>query len=131
MPTEKKIREVEELTDALNRSSVIIGADYRGLRVDETTALRRTLREAGMSMHVVKNTLFLRAVHAACAWPLVRRVSAKVDALATMIEHERTTYERWLAMPDAIDARLVEHFDVVYRRVGWGKLMFVGRSRGG
>ena len=65
MPTEKKIREVEELTDALTRSSVVIGADYRGLRVDETTALRRTLRDAGMTMHVVKNTLFLRAAEAA------------------------------------------------------------------
>jgi SAM-dependent methyltransferase len=77
-----------------------------------------------------RNTLFLRAVHAACGRPFLRRRWAKLDALATMIEHERPTYERWLAMPDEIDARLAACFDVVHRQAGWGKLMFVGRSRG-
>lgn len=65
MPTEKKINEVKELTDKLQRSSVIIGAEYRGLTVSESTALRKTVREAGMQMQVVKNTLFLRAADAA------------------------------------------------------------------
>lgn len=65
MPTEKKINEVKELTDKLQRSSVIIGAEYRGLTVSESTALRKTVRDAGMQMQVVKNTLFLRAADAA------------------------------------------------------------------
>jgi large subunit ribosomal protein L10 len=65
MPTEKKIQEVEELTEKLNRSSVLIGADYRGLNVSDSTALRKTLRDAGLQMQVVKNTLFLRATDAA------------------------------------------------------------------
>jgi large subunit ribosomal protein L10 len=65
MPTEKKVKEVEELTEKLSRSSVMIGAEYRGLRVSETTALRKLLRDAGLQMHVVKNTLFLRASDAA------------------------------------------------------------------
>jgi large subunit ribosomal protein L10 len=65
MPTEKKIKEVEELTDKLSRSSVVIGADYRGLSVADATALRKTVREAGMQMQVIKNTLFLRAADAA------------------------------------------------------------------
>ena len=65
MPTEKKIKEVEELTDRLSRSSVVIGAEYRGLSVSETTELRRAVRAAGMQMQVVKNTLFLRAAEAA------------------------------------------------------------------
>ena len=30
MPTEKKIKEVEELTAKLSRSSVMIGAEYQG-----------------------------------------------------------------------------------------------------
>lgn len=63
MPTEKKINEVKELTDKLSRSSVVIGAEYRGLTVAESTALRKTVREAGMQMQVVKNTLFLRAAN--------------------------------------------------------------------
>ena len=65
MPTEKKIQEVQELKDKLTRSSVVIGADYRGLSVGEATALRRAVREAGLQMQVVKNTLFLRAAEAA------------------------------------------------------------------
>lgn len=65
MPTAKKIQEVEELTERLNRSTVLIGAEYRSLKVKETTALRRTLRTAGLEMQVVKNTLFRRAAEAA------------------------------------------------------------------
>ena len=65
MPTDKKINEVKELTEKLQRSSVIIGAEYRGLSVKDSTALRKTVRDAGMQMQVVKNTLFLRAVEAA------------------------------------------------------------------
>ncbi|HEU0072398.1 MAG TPA: 50S ribosomal protein L10 [Dehalococcoidia bacterium] len=65
MPTEKKIQAVKEMTETLSRSSVVIGADYRGLTVEEATALRRAMREAGIQIQVVKNTLFLRAAEAA------------------------------------------------------------------
>jgi len=65
MPTEKKIQAVAEMTETLSRSSVVIGADYRGLSVEEATALRRAMREAGIQVQVVKNTLFLRAAEAA------------------------------------------------------------------
>ncbi len=61
MPNEKKIEAVRGLTEVLGRSSVVIGADYRGLSVAAVTALRRQLREAGIEMHVIKNTLFRRA----------------------------------------------------------------------
>ena len=65
MPTEKKVQTVQELTKLLSRSSVAIGADYRGLRVSQITALRHQLRDAGIEMHVIKNTLFRRAAEAA------------------------------------------------------------------
>ena len=64
MPTEKKIQAVEHLTEVLDRSSVVIGADYRGMAVHEITSLRRQLRDAGIEMHVIKNTLFRRAAEA-------------------------------------------------------------------
>jgi large subunit ribosomal protein L10 len=64
MPTAKKIQEVEELTESLGRSTVVIGAEYRGLTVKETTTLRSQLRSAGLEMRVVKNTLFKRAADA-------------------------------------------------------------------
>ncbi len=65
MPTEKKIQAVQEISETLTRSTVVISADYRGLSVEEATALRRAMREAGVQIRVVKNTLFLRAAEAA------------------------------------------------------------------
>lgn len=44
-------------------------------------------------------TPFLRCVHAACRVPLLRHCWSKLDALASMIEHERDTYEQWLSNP--------------------------------
>ena len=61
MPTQKKADQVEKWAETLSRSTVALGTEYRGLKVHEITALRRTLREAGVEMHVIKNTLFRRA----------------------------------------------------------------------
>jgi large subunit ribosomal protein L10 len=57
MPTQKKIEQVEELKERISRATITVGADYRGLRVKEMDALRRRLREAGIEVRVVKNSL--------------------------------------------------------------------------
>src|SRR3990172_6792826 len=59
MPTQKKIDTVEELRERIERSSIAIAADYRGLTVTELGQLRRAIREAGGEMRVVNNHLFL------------------------------------------------------------------------
>jgi|SRR5215813_10250887 len=91
--------------------------------------IRRVLRP-GARLVVVEPWLtpFLRLVHALCGVGLVRRCSRKFDALAVMIEHERTTYEQWLGQPRAIMALLEEHFRTECRLIGWGKLALVGRK---
>lgn len=58
MPTEKKVANVAELKDLVERSTIMIGAEYRGLTVKEMTTLRAQLREAGVEARVVKNKLF-------------------------------------------------------------------------
>lgn len=58
MPTAAKEATVAELKDLVQRAAIIIGAEYRGLSVRDMTALRRTLRDAGVEAHVVKNRLF-------------------------------------------------------------------------
>lgn len=65
MPTAKKMEDVAELKALLGRSSILIGAEYRGLKVKEITALRRTLREIGVDARVVKNKLFQIAANEA------------------------------------------------------------------
>jgi ubiquinone/menaquinone biosynthesis C-methylase UbiE len=74
-------------------------------------------------------TPFLRVVHGACRRAAIRRVWPKLDALACMIDRERTTYESWLAQPDTI-RRLLDRFFTAERcRIGFGKILFLGRPR--
>jgi large subunit ribosomal protein L10 len=58
MPTAKKEATVAELKELVARSTIMIGAEYRGLTVKEITALRRALRDVGVEARVVKNRLF-------------------------------------------------------------------------
>jgi SAM-dependent methyltransferase len=70
-------------------------------------------------------TPFLQFAHAASFSPL-RKVMARVDAFATMVEHERETYERWLRLPGLIRSMLEERFRVEHLSFTRGKLRFVG-----
>ena len=76
-------------------------------------------------------TPFLRAVHGTCGLRFARRVWPKLDALAVMIEHERVTYEQWLAQPGMIRERIDRRFVTERRWEAWGKLSWVGRKRTG
>lgn len=57
MPTQRKIDQVSELTEKMERTQLAVIADYRGFTVAELTALRAKLRESGAEMIVAKNTL--------------------------------------------------------------------------
>jgi large subunit ribosomal protein L10 len=63
MPTQKKIDTVAELKDRIERATLLASADYRGLRVKEMVEMRRRLREAGLEVRVVKNTLLRLAAN--------------------------------------------------------------------
>jgi len=117
MPTAKKAEQVEKLTETLSRSTVAIGAEYRGLKVHEITSLRRTLREAGIEMHVVKNTLFRRAADAAGKpdmHPIAEGPTALVlgfgDPIApikTVVEYQRTARNPFAARSAYLDGMIV------------------------
>ncbi len=74
-------------------------------------------------------TPFLRGVHGLCASSLLRRAWPRLDALAAMIEGEKSLYFPWLENPSPILSLLGQHFDVQKQRLTWGKLLFVGRRR--
>jgi large subunit ribosomal protein L10 len=65
MPTARKEAAVEDLKGLVEKATIVIGAEYRGLTVKEMTTLRRALRDAGVEARVVKNRLFQLAAQQA------------------------------------------------------------------
>ncbi len=57
MPTARKEQQVDELQDLVSRATIAISTAYRGLSVAEMMVLRRRMRDAGVEVRVVKNTL--------------------------------------------------------------------------
>ena len=59
MHKNRQIKEakVAEIREKLEKAQAIVLADYQGLTVEEDTALRKTLREAGVEYKVYKNNL--------------------------------------------------------------------------
>lgn len=53
---------VQEISESIKDAASLVVVDYRGLTVAEDTALRKQLREAGVTYKVYKNTLVSRAV---------------------------------------------------------------------
>lgn len=92
--------------------------------------IRRVLTSEGRVLFVEPwLTPFLRFVHLVAANPVFRRMSPKLDALETMIDYERCTYEHWLSQPDIISSLARRHFVPQHESFAWGKWNFVGNLR--
>ncbi len=65
VPTDRKLKGVEDIQKLLETCTAAIVADYTGLKVDAMTTLRRTLRQRGVTFRVVKNTITYLAADAA------------------------------------------------------------------
>ena len=92
----------------------------------------RVLKANGMVLIVEPwLTPFLSFVHWVCGRKMARRLSLKIDSLATMIEHERETYHQWLRQPGRVLNTLDRYFVPEHSACRWGKLMFAGRKRSG
>jgi len=92
--------------------------------------VRRVLRPQGRVVFVEPwLTPFLRVVHGVAQHSLARRMSVKLEALATMIENERQTYENWLGRPEDISQMARRYFQPEHESFAWGKWNFVGRVR--
>lgn len=61
----KKQLLVEDATAKLQESASVVVVDYLGLTVAEVTDLRKQLRDAGVEMKVLKNSVISRAAEAA------------------------------------------------------------------
>jgi large subunit ribosomal protein L10 len=58
---EMKAAKVAEVSEKIQKSQSIIMFDYRGLTVEEDTALRSEMRKAGIEYAVLKNSIVERA----------------------------------------------------------------------
>ncbi len=75
MPNPQKVLIVSELQDIVKNSKGAILTEYRGLTVAEVSKLRKKLREFNAEYHIVKNTLYKRA--------LGGEISPELDQLLT------------------------------------------------
>jgi SAM-dependent methyltransferase len=92
--------------------------------------IRRVLKSNGRALFVEPwLTPFLQLVHAVTQNTTMRRLSPKLDALATMIEYERVSYENWLGRPEEIVALARKYFLPLHETFRWGKWNFVGSPR--
>ncbi|KAF1302261.1 MULTISPECIES: 50S ribosomal protein L10 [Enterococcus] len=57
----KKSAIVDEVTEKFQQAASVVIVDYRGLTVDQVTNLRKQLRDAGVEMRVIKNSILSRA----------------------------------------------------------------------
>ena len=65
MPTPRKVAMLAEIKDLMERASIAISADHRGLTVAQITDLRRALRPANVEVKIVKNTIAAMAAEQA------------------------------------------------------------------
>ncbi len=92
--------------------------------------VNRILKPTG-KFYVIEpwKTPFLVFAHAVTDRSLTRKLYAKGDALATMTERERVTYEQWLGMPDVIRETFQRHFEIESWQTNWGKLAAIGSPK--
>jgi large subunit ribosomal protein L10 len=53
----EKAEIIERFNEKASRASIAVVTDFKGMSVEESTALRAQLREAGVDYQVIKNTL--------------------------------------------------------------------------
>ena len=94
------------------------------------TEAARVLRKDGLLIVVEPwTTPFLSVIHALGRSQTVRKISPKMDALASMIHYERETYEQWLNQPGLILSSFCKHFRHERCQFRWGKIYFAGRKQ--
>jgi large subunit ribosomal protein L10 len=67
MKKDQKAQVIDEIAAQIAAAEAIYAVDYRGLSVPQAATLRESLREAGATFRIVKNTLTLRAADQAGA----------------------------------------------------------------
>jgi len=105
---------IEEVVAELGRAQSLIIAEYRGLDVASATVLRKTARESGVYLRVLKNTLVRRAVQGTAfeqvseqlTGPLIYGISADPVSAAKVLADFAKSNDKLVikggALPDSV-----------------------------
>lgn len=105
---------IEEVAAEIGRAQSIVVAEYRGLDVASVTVLRKTARESGVYLRVLKNTLVRRALAGTpfeglsgqLSGPLIYGISADPVAAAKVLADFAKTNDKLVitggALPNSL-----------------------------
>ena len=112
----EKAAVVEEVIAQAAKSQTLTVAEYRGLTVAHLDALRKTAREKGVYLHVLKNTLARRAVagtqfevaEAQFVGPLIYGFSEDAVAAAKVISDFAKTNDKLVIKGGAFGGKVLD-----------------------
>ncbi len=107
---------IEEVSAEVAKAQSVIIAEYRGLDVASVTVLRKTARESGVFLRVLKNTLVRRAVagtpfeelSAQLTGPLMYGISADPVAAAKVLAGFAKTNDKLVIKGGALPNSLLD-----------------------
>jgi large subunit ribosomal protein L10 len=107
---------VTDVTAQVARSQTLALAEYRGMTVEHLNALRKTAREKGVYLHVLKNTLARRAVKGtpfevasdAMVGPLIYGFSEDAVAAAKVVSDFAKTNDKLIVKAGAYAGKVLD-----------------------
>ena len=101
MPTERKIQQVADLVDRINRAEVAIAASFSSESVSNQTALRQAMSNSSVEVKVIKNTLLRRAA-AEAGKPIYSELADGPTAIAFAYDEPITAIKALVAYLDSL-----------------------------
>ncbi|MBL8311554.1 MAG: 50S ribosomal protein L10 [Burkholderiales bacterium] len=112
----EKAAVIDEVKAQVVNAQTLVLAEYRGTRVAEMTKLRKSAREQGVYLHVLKNTLARRAVAGTpfevaageMSGPLIYGFSVDAIAAAKVVSEFAKTNDKLIVKAGAFDGKLLD-----------------------
>lgn len=112
----EKAAVIDEVKAQVVNAQTLVLAEYRGTKVSDMTKLRRSAREAGVYLHVLKNTLARRAVAGTpfevvsgeMSGPLIYGFSTDAVAAAKVINDFAKTNDKLVIKAGAFDGKALD-----------------------
>jgi len=112
----EKAAVIDEVKAQVVNAQTLVLAEYRGTKVAEMTKLRKSAREQGVYLHVLKNTLARRAVAGTpfevaageMSGPLIYGFSVDAIAAAKVVSEFAKTNDKLVVKAGAFDGKLLD-----------------------